>query len=533
MGDATATTPGSSTAKGPAVKDKECPYCHQAFTSSSLGRHLDLYIKSKNAKPPDNLHNVEEIRQLRGNVTRRQARTSSGKRDRSTPSSSKHTPLRDQRSPSIQGGSYIHQQQSQHADSAPLRTYLNKPTWHATGVINDIPSITNSAPYSRAQSPSKRPSVKEDIAHKQNVLEERDRARAAESALREVLDSVNAANFRAHLPPPFQFAFFDLSFPELCLQCLSAPQSLQSKLPLPEKCSWSFETPKAAQYDLLCEQVESKLRDWHTLQEPHLHLTYNHSLNGANGDSQSPKDLDLTAMITNYKHHLANTYDDWKALPDKKKQESWLHECAKAFVQEQEKHQDTKRRLELAEQKLQILHSQLTEKGQAQWIELYPSATLPLSSETTAQLPDSEFFNYESLIAKWRTRIQSSRSTQQPLPSPSGWAAATPPNLNNSKSNGTPYPTLNQRTPYAQMQPSNGAEDHVPEEDEDLADAPGDDDDLGQQNGLDKDVLDPSLTNADVDGEGQAGRMLMGLREYVGSAGGNGPGNGSMDIGKG
>ena len=193
MADANATTPGSSTAKTPAAKDKECPYCHQAFTSSSLGRHLDLYIKDKNAKPPDNLHNVEEIRRLRGNVTRRQARTSSGKREGSTPSSSKPTPLRDQRSPSIQGGSSSNHQHAQHIEGGHIRTYLNKPTWQSTGVINDIPSMRDHTSPSRVQSPSRRHSVKEEILHKQRILEERDRARAAELALKEVLDSVRAA----------------------------------------------------------------------------------------------------------------------------------------------------------------------------------------------------------------------------------------------------------------------------------------------------------------------------------------------------
>lgn len=193
MADASAATPtSSSTSKAPATKDKECQYCHQAFTSSSLGRHLDLYIKDKNAKPPDDLHNVEEIRRLRGNVTRRQARTSSGKRETSTPSSAKPTPFRDQRSPSFQG-MYSKPQHQQHNDGGPITTYLNKPNWQTTGVINDIPPIADHALYSRRVSPPRRPSVKEEILHKQTVLEERDRARAAELALKEVLESVKAA----------------------------------------------------------------------------------------------------------------------------------------------------------------------------------------------------------------------------------------------------------------------------------------------------------------------------------------------------
>ena len=44
------------------TKDRACPFCGQAFTSSSLGRHLDLYIKPKNPNPADGVHDVDEIR---------------------------------------------------------------------------------------------------------------------------------------------------------------------------------------------------------------------------------------------------------------------------------------------------------------------------------------------------------------------------------------------------------------------------------------------------------------------------------------
>ena len=193
MADGSAATPGSSTSKPPATKDKACPYCHQQFTSSSLGRHLDLYIKDKNAKPSDDVHNVEEIKRLRGNVTRRQARTSSGKRAGSTPSSSKPTPFRDQRSPSIQECYAT----AGHANEERTRTFLNRATWHQTGVINDLPAVGEGTPYVRRLSPSRRVSTRNEITHKQNATEERDRVRAAELALQEVLESVKAAKYVA------------------------------------------------------------------------------------------------------------------------------------------------------------------------------------------------------------------------------------------------------------------------------------------------------------------------------------------------
>lgn len=191
-------TPGSTVdsgglAKTPAAKDRTCPFCNAPFTSSSLGRHLDLYIKDKNPKPPDDVHDIDEIRKLRGNVTRRQARTSSSKRDGSTPSSSKPTPIRDQRSPSAP----VFYPNINHADSGPLRTTLNRPSWQATGVINNLPPVNREAlsTYNKKRNPARRASVKEDLTRKQDALEERDRGQAAELALREVLGSVRAAKY--------------------------------------------------------------------------------------------------------------------------------------------------------------------------------------------------------------------------------------------------------------------------------------------------------------------------------------------------
>src|SRR5213083_1093542 len=83
MAESSGRNDDAGTTKAP--KDKNCPYCQQAFTSSSLGRHLDLYIKEKNPKPPDGIHDVEAIRKLRGNITRRQPRNSLARRDASTP----------------------------------------------------------------------------------------------------------------------------------------------------------------------------------------------------------------------------------------------------------------------------------------------------------------------------------------------------------------------------------------------------------------------------------------------------------------
>lgn len=185
-----AASPGSTADSGKksAVKNTRCKYCGTPFTTSSLGRHLDLYIREKNPKPPDGIHDVDEIRQMRGNVTRRHAK-SSAKREGSTPSQSKATPGRDQSSPS----NAIPPSGSSRMNGSHVNTQLNCAAWQATGVINGLPSVPRRSPsrsISRTEGPR---STRLTIALKEAAMEERDRALAVELALKEVLGSLKAA----------------------------------------------------------------------------------------------------------------------------------------------------------------------------------------------------------------------------------------------------------------------------------------------------------------------------------------------------
>ena len=185
-------TPTSATGKQhPSVKDKQCPFCKQTFTSSSLGRHLDLYIREKNPKPADDVHSADEIRKIRGGITRRQARSS--KRDGSTSSSTKATPLQGQRSPSLQKA----YPSAMTDETGAIRTYWNTANWQATGVINDLPPTPREDQGAQFQrrTPPRGASIKEELTRRQTGLEERDRGRAAELALKEVIESVKAAKY--------------------------------------------------------------------------------------------------------------------------------------------------------------------------------------------------------------------------------------------------------------------------------------------------------------------------------------------------
>lgn len=183
--DSHSQTQSQSGSKTAALKDKSCPYCRQAFTSSSLGRHLDQYLLKKK---PDGIHDVDEIRRLRGGITRRQAR-SSGRRESLEPS------LASANKPPTESRAAIVVNSGKPAGEGYVRMLFNTPTWHTTGVINDIPSPN--APQDgygpqRITPPQPVNTINLSDATRPIEAGNPDTARALELALREVLDNVKA-----------------------------------------------------------------------------------------------------------------------------------------------------------------------------------------------------------------------------------------------------------------------------------------------------------------------------------------------------
>ena len=328
----------------------------------------------------------------------------------------------------------------------------------------------------------------------------------------------------AHPPSPFDFNFFTLSFPELCLQCLSASHSLLAGSSVPDRLSWSTEAPQLAHRDLLREWIGTRLKDWRRQRQPNFSPSHGQP-NGANGHLQDQTDSVLSGVEEKYYQHLSSAFDAWKPLSEKQKQDRWREECAKAYAREQERHQETKRKLDLAEQEIQHLRFRLDQIHQPPEFSTFSPSILPISRGTATNITDTQSWTPENLISKWKTRIQASRSTQHPLPAPSPWATSTPPNLNTNHTNGNAafaqFRARGDQRPYHNDNPEAPSD-----EDGDLADAPGDEEELdpehNQHQHIDKGMLDPHLRdgngNGEADGEGHAGgRMLMGLREYTAS----------------
>lgn len=210
---------GNKNPKYFAPKNKNCPYCGQSFTSSSLGRHLDLWIRPNNPRAADGIHDVDEIRRLRGNITRRQMTSkrpsTSSLRSVSTPvgtpvpvqrkSTARKPPAKvidSHKSSSLpKDGEYV-------VDSK-LNKWPFSPGFEATGVLNNIPQRLSETPQTPeaepAPEPAKRPGLQRQVSRqmlqkaqldvKQRLTDTMDTARAAELALREVLGSWRAAKY--------------------------------------------------------------------------------------------------------------------------------------------------------------------------------------------------------------------------------------------------------------------------------------------------------------------------------------------------
>ncbi|KAL8943828.1 MAG: hypothetical protein Q9216_000821 [Gyalolechia sp. 2 TL-2023] len=520
MAEASIASPGSTADSGrkPAVKNTKCKYCGTPFTTSSLGRHLDLYIREKNPKPADGLHNVDEIRQMRNNVTRRQAKSST-KRESSTPTNSKGTPSRDQPSPSTA----LHLNGNPETNGAQVKPQWNRAMWQATGVINDLPSVSRGSQSRSLSRTEGTRSSKVDIALKEVAVEERDRALAVELALKEVLGSLRTANARAHPQSPFDFDFFRLSFPGLCLRCMPPPRSMSSHHSNLGQETWRVEHPGPAEYEYMKRYVFAKLQEWKA------RVTQDEQQSGSSGDIGQNLMNDLAKEEIVHQQHFEQAYNNWQTLAQEKKEAEWRLECQKAYAEEYDRHQDTRERLDQLEQEIHHLQERLNQEnnGQISSSSNFEVSSIPLSRTTInsfspQQARDLQLWDYDRLLDKWKQRIRQQRSVQHPLPTLGPWS-----------SNSTPMDVASSAYEHRPLDGSHPHHDEGDElEDEDLADAPGEDEDedptsAAVPNGmLTRDVLDPTLRpgseNADV-----GGRMLMGLKGFHGVNGnGNGNGNG-------
>ncbi|KAG5970038.1 hypothetical protein E4U58_000801 [Claviceps cyperi] len=369
--------------KNSAPKDKNCPFCGQAFTSSSLGRHLDLYIKEKNPKPADGVHDVEAIRKLRGGITRRQARGSIGARKDST-LSTKSRPSTKREAPS-------HDDELSVANSVPRGgrnavepvpiSFASLTSWEATGIGSDMPQTSSRQ-------------VMQNTQHemRQRLIDAMDTARAAELALRELLGSWRAAKQNVGTCSTlFDFDPLALDFPALTLQCLQPPPTLFSSTQHPTSTSWSVQSPGQREFSALQAFFEEGFSA--------RKVTCASATTGAGEDAAHPpsgnsqedgremiKRADKVArdLETLVNEHLQSAYAVWDSLPAQKRQEIWILELARGVGRkhteiENMKEQQHRVKQENAHLRMQI--DQLNRLQQPREFQLVSPTTVPIDRD--------------------------------------------------------------------------------------------------------------------------------------------------------
>ena len=410
-----------------ASKDRSCPFCGQAFTSSSLGRHLDLYIKPKNPKPADGVHDVDEIRKMRGGITRRQPRTSSVRLS----TERDDAPRRDSSGWSNQATGKNKKGDSKITDRSPVNSptnakdeyggvFVNAPGWQATGVINDLPARAssrnqNSTPTGQAQrlqemrrdtagNRIERPDY--ETAEMWKLQESAEVGRAAEMALREVLGSLEAARKKVDPPRLYEdFDFCTLSFPGLCLAILPPPPGLFSTTPFSAAHTWALSPPGEVQFDVLRRYLRERV-----------------DLSRKDGREAVPVSVAFSHQV-----HLESAYEHWKMMSEGEKLASWNLEVSRAFIREKEKREQLRKDLDTAEQRIRQLESEFDRLSRCQLPReyiLYPPKTHPISPAVMKEMKTSELksgayeveFDTEALINKWKSTVKA--ATRPPRPPP-------------------------------------------------------------------------------------------------------------------
>ncbi|CAK4031223.1 Hypothetical predicted protein [Lecanosticta acicola] len=440
--ETSASTPNSTIAANSgtkAPKDRSCPFCGQAFTSSSLGRHLDLYIKPKNPKPADGIHNVDEIRKIRGNITRRQPRTSkatSVDRERNSGGDSNSTPVNREE---YRSSTTAHSQMAEDSPmvspvnpkdiNEPAHSALNSANWQATGVINNLPprapsrnkngQSNDEIPSARGQGQRVQQRRQDTSGHKSphpdyenegmwRLQQDAELGRAAEMALREVLGSLEAAQKRTEPKVLFdEFDFYSLSFPGLCLAILPPPSTLFSPTPFPSAESWTIGPPGLRQYEAMVRYVNTRFN--------------------------SKKKTEQIADSVAFKHHshLSGAWEHWQNMTENDRASAWNLEVLRSFTRAQEQKQQLRIELEQSQQHTRHLEMEFDRLSRCQLPRdflAHAVNTVPIPAGVMREVKSSAYkteaaeanFDVDVLLSKWRAKIKATSRPRAPRPAAGG-----------------------------------------------------------------------------------------------------------------
>lgn len=252
---------------------------------------------------------------------------------------------------------------------------------------------------------AKLPPIRSDsLDHAQ--LEGEEIGRAAQLALKEVLDSLEAVRSREKPPTLWDFDYYGTTFPGLCLKLLPSPRLLFSVNPLSADDTWPLDPPGAPHLHALREAVTSHAA----------------KLGFVAGSTEVQRSL----------YHLDTMYSAFEAQSEAQKQSVWRLETLRAYAKSQKRLAEKNTELRLARQHAEYFRQQferLTAASKRSSATTPTSATLPsdprmeqvyaqgaaggsgpltLSPEVAETLDhdvEARAWNYDRLITKWRRKL--------------------------------------------------------------------------------------------------------------------------------
>lgn len=191
---------------------------------------------------------------------------------------------------------------------------------------------------------------------------------------------------------PFDFDPLSLDFSALTLQCLQPPPTLSSFNPFPTEVSWSIQPPGLQQYTALRACFSEEFRKWRircaaattALQED---IQYPPSESAFRDDPQeavrrAEKLADDLERKVN--EHIDTAYSRWEALPQQRRQDTWVLELARSVGKKQtqiESMQEEQHRLRQENANLRSQIDQLNKLQQPREFKLMLPATLPVDQK--------------------------------------------------------------------------------------------------------------------------------------------------------
>lgn len=188
---------------------------------------------------------------------------------------------------------------------------------------------------------------------------------------------------------PFDFDPLSLDFPALTLQCLQPPPTLSSFNPFPTELSWSIQPPGRQQYTALRAYFTEEFKKWRIkcaaattalqedIQYPPSEFAFKDNPQEAVRRAERLAD-DLEKKVED---HIDTAYNGWEALPQARKQDTWILELARSVGKKQtqiETMQEQQHRLRQENANLRTQIDQLNKLQQPREFKLMLPATMPV-----------------------------------------------------------------------------------------------------------------------------------------------------------